>query len=222
MRLWLGFAQSDASSDDSDASSGDSGDSEEAKKRAYRQAVNRLTRATALPFVSLMQAAHALEIAGDSQQAGQLYQQAMRAGGLRHLGFALAYGGFLHRQSDIAQAKKIYEYYDLAYVKHPAIEAARQVLAGVAPPLKRDPMLGLAVLFQTLGEAMLHEKRNQLGLAYTHIAHYLDASNPQIIYQIALLHERQKNLGRGGKNGMRVSLKMRFYLCAPNSNALIC
>ena len=40
---------------------------------------------------------------------------------------------------------------------------------------------------------MMHEKRNQLGLAYTHIAHYLDPSNMQVIYQIATLHEQQQS-----------------------------
>ena len=173
IRLWLDFAQNE--------------------RGAYSKAIDTLAQATALPVVSFMQAAHGAELMGDTQKAAQLYRQGVRAGGMRYLVFTLAYGDFLHRQSDIALAKKIYDYYNLTHAPHPTVLRARQLLSNSAKPPSRDALLGLTQLFQLLGEAMMHEKRNQLGLAYTHIAHYLDPSNMQVIYQIATLHEQQQS-----------------------------
>ncbi len=172
IRLWLAIAQNNAD--------------------ARADALKKLERTSAIGFISHMQAAQGFEIDGDIKQANRLYKMAVNGAGLNNLFFTLAYGGFLHRQGQLAQAEKVYTFYQSTHPRHPTIGAAKQALKdGDAAPLNHDSVIGMAGLFATIGEAMKVEGRHELALVYTNLAHYLDASDMRVVYQIAELLDKQ-------------------------------
>ncbi|MDB2668556.1 tetratricopeptide repeat protein [Alphaproteobacteria bacterium] len=174
IRLWVGLAQGD----------------KDIEKRSLAQ----LARASSFVSVSLSQAAHALELAGDFEHAAAHYQRAAQSGGLRYLFFAKSYGGFLERQGKVEEARKVYQFYQNTHFTDPYIEAAEARLqTGDTAPLETSERVNLADAFLAIGEVMMDEKRVDLAIAYTQLALFLDPENDQTSYQLGQLTGVQEN-----------------------------
>lgn len=174
IRLWVGLAQGD----------------KDVEKRSLAQ----LARASSFASVSLSQAAHALELAGDAERAAAHYQRAAQSGGLRYLFFAKSYGSFLERQGDLDAARKVYQFYQSTHLTDPYIEAAMGRLQnGGTANIETSERVNLADAFLAIGEVMMGEDRIDLAIAYTQLALFLDPENDQTSYQLGQLTSAQEN-----------------------------
>ena len=155
-------------------------------ENARHKAVKRLARASVFTAAPLVQAAQALELNGEINEAQAYYERALQSGGARYVFMVLAYGEFLHRQGNTEKAEKLYDFYDERNLPHPHVSAARaRLYEGQPLAANDDPKAGLAVAFAAIGEAMNGENRTELALGFFRVANFLDDDSDIITFNVA-------------------------------------
>ena len=120
-------------------------------ENARHKAVKRLARASVFTAAPLVQAAQALELNGEINEAQAYYERALQSGGARYVFMVLAYGEFLHRQGNTEKAEKLYDFYDERNLPHPHVSAARaRLYEGQPLAANDDPKAGLALALPPL------------------------------------------------------------------------
>ena len=166
IRLWMALAEDD--------------------ENARHKAVKRLARASVFTAAPLVQAAQALELNGEINEAQAYYERALQSGGARYVFMVLAYGEFLHRQGNTEKAEKLYDFYDERNLPHPHVSAARaRLYEGQPLAANDDPKAGLALAFAAIGEAMNGENRTELALGFFRVANFLDDDSDIITFNVA-------------------------------------
>ena len=158
----------------------------EDNENARHKAVKRLARASVFTAAPLVQAAQALELNGEINEAQAYYERALQSGGARYVFMVLAYGEFLHRQGNTEKAEKLYDFYDERNLPHPHVSAARaRLYEGQPLAANDDPKAGLALAFAAIGEAMNGENRTELALGFFRVANFLDDDSDIITFNVA-------------------------------------
>ena len=119
-----------------------------------------------------------------------------------------AYGSFLSRQGNTAEALKVFATFDEALPRHPLVlEAMAELKAGKKLPLMVDtPQAGAAEVLYGLGAALGRRGGEDLGLVYLQLALYLAPSHPLALLSLADLYEAMKKPELANKIYERVPL----------------
>jgi tetratricopeptide (TPR) repeat protein len=105
-----------------------------------------------------------------------------------------AYGSFLARQGNTAEALKVFAAFDEALPRHPLIvEAVNELKAGKKLPMMVDtPQAGAAEVLYGLGAALGRRGGEDLGLIYLQLSLYLAPSHPLALLSLGDLYEAMK------------------------------
>jgi tetratricopeptide (TPR) repeat protein len=124
-----------------------------------------------------------------------------------------AYGSFLSRQGNNADALNVFARFDEALPRHPLIvEATNELKAGKKLPLMVDtPQAGAAEVLSGLGAALGRAGGEDLGLIYLQLSLYLAPSHPLALLSLGDLYEAMKKPALANKIYERVPPTSPFH-----------
>jgi tetratricopeptide (TPR) repeat protein len=147
--------------------------------RAATDSIDKLSGADWYAIFKDFHAALILDLAGQKKEAAKRFERAYRLDPTA-LRVVEAYGSFLSRQGNNADALKVFAAFDEALPRHPlVVEAMSDLNAGKKlPPLVDNAQAGAAEVLYGLGSALGRRGGEDLGLIYLQLALYLVPSHP--------------------------------------------
>jgi tetratricopeptide (TPR) repeat protein len=161
-----------------------------------RGAIDTIDRLAGPDWYGIFKDLHAgmiLDLANNRKEAGKRYERAYKADPTA-LRTVEAYGRWLSRNGNRAEALKVYQTFDKALPNHPLITAAiKQISAGEKlPPLVDSAQSGAAEALYGLGASIGRRGGEDLALVYLQLALYLAPSHPMALLSLADLYEALK------------------------------
>jgi tetratricopeptide (TPR) repeat protein len=161
--------------------------------RAAIESIDNLAGADWYALFKDLHAGMILDLAGNRKEAQKRLERAYKldANALR---VVQAYGSFLSRHGDRADAIKVFETFDKALPRHPLIvEAIAKLKRGEKlPPVADSAQTGAAEILYGLGAALGRRGGEDLGLVYLQLALYLVPQHPLALLSLADLYESMK------------------------------
>jgi tetratricopeptide (TPR) repeat protein len=189
-------------------------------KRAI-DSIDKLAGADWYAIFKELHAALILDVAGQKKDAAKHFERAYKLDPTA-LRVVQAYGSFLARQGNTAEALKVFATFDEALPRHPLIvEAVNELKAGKKLPLMVDtPQAGAAEVLYGLGAALGRHGGEDLGLIYLQFSLYLAASHPLALLSLGDLYEAMKKPELANKAYERVLLNSPLHRYAQIQLAL--
>src|SRR5439155_1414400 len=152
------------------------------------------------------------DVAGQKKDAAKHFERSYKLDPTA-LRVVQAYGSFLARQGNTADALKVFAAFDEALPRHPLIvEAINELKAGKKLPLMVDtPQAGAAEVLYGLGAALGRRGGEDLGLIYLQLALYLASSHPLALLSLGDLYEAMKKPELANKIYERVPLSSPLH-----------
>src|SRR2546430_12355002 len=146
-----------------------------------KQATDSIDKLAGAEWYAIFKELHSaliFDVAGQKKDAAKHFERSYKLDPTA-LRVVQAYGSFLARQGNTADALKVFAAFDEALPRHPLIvEAINELKAGKKLPLMVDtPQAGAAEVLYGLGAA-LGRGGEDLGLIYLQLALYLAPSHP--------------------------------------------
>jgi tetratricopeptide (TPR) repeat protein len=189
-------------------------------KRAI-DSIDKLAGADWYAIFKELHAALILDVAGQKKDAAKHFERAYKLDPTA-LRVVQAYGSFLARQGNTAEALKVFATFDEALPRHPLIvEAVTDLKAGKKLPLMVDtPQAGAAEVLYGLGAALGRHGGEDLGLIYLQFSLYLAPSRPLALLSLGDLYEAMKKPELANKAYERVLLNSPLHRYAQIQLAL--
>jgi tetratricopeptide (TPR) repeat protein len=189
-------------------------------KRAI-DSIDKLAGADWYAIFKELHAALILDVAGQKKDAAKHFERAYKLDPTA-LRVVQAYGSFLARQGNTAEALKVFATFDEALPRHPLIvEAVNDLKAGKKLPLMVDtPQAGAAEVLYGLGAALGRHGGEDLGLIYLQFSLYLAPSHPLALLSLGDLYEAMKKPELANKAYERVLLNSPLHRYAQIQLAL--
>jgi tetratricopeptide (TPR) repeat protein len=189
-------------------------------KRAI-DSIDKLAGADWYAIFKELHAALILDVAGQKKDAAKHFERAYKLDPTA-LRVVQAYGSFLARQGNTAEALKVFATFDEALPRHPLIvEAVTDLKAGKKLPLMVDtPQAGAAEVLYGLGAALGRHGGEDLGLIYLQFSLYLAPSHPLALLSLGDLYEAMKKPELANKAYERVLLNSPLHRYAQIQLAL--
>jgi tetratricopeptide (TPR) repeat protein len=189
-------------------------------KRAI-DSIDKLAGADWYAIFKELHAALILDVAGQKRDAAKHFERAYKLDPTA-LRVVQAYGSFLARQGNTAEALKVFATFDEALPRHPLIvEAVTDLKAGKKLPLMVDtPQAGAAEVLYGLGAALGRHGGEDLGLIYLQFSLYLAPSHPLALLSLGDLYEAMKKPEVANKAYERVLLNSPLHRYAQIQLAL--
>jgi tetratricopeptide (TPR) repeat protein len=189
-------------------------------KRAI-DSIDKLAGADWYAIFKELHAALILDVAGQKKDAAKHFERAYKLDPTA-LRVVQAYGSFLARQGNTAEALKVFAAFDEALPRHPLIvEAVNDLKAGKKLPLMVDtPQAGAAEVLYGLGAALGRRGGEDLGLIYLQLSLYLAPSHPLALLSLGDLYEAMKKPELANKAYERVLLNSPLHRYAQIQLAL--
>jgi tetratricopeptide (TPR) repeat protein len=189
-------------------------------KRAI-DSIDKLAGADWYTIFKELHAALILDVAGQKKDAAKHFERAYKLDPTA-LRVVQAYGSFLARQGNTAEALKVFATFDEALPRHPLIvEAVNDLKAGKKLPLMVDtPQAGAAEVLYGLGAALGRHGGEDLGLIYLQFSLYLAPSHPLALLSLGDLYEAMKKPELANKAYERVLLNSPLHRYAQIQLAL--
>jgi tetratricopeptide (TPR) repeat protein len=189
-------------------------------KRAI-DSIDKLAGAEWYAIFKELHAALILDVAGQKKDAAKHFERAYKLDPTA-LRVVQAYGSFLARQGNTAEALKVFATFDEALPRHPLIvEAVNDLKAGKKLPLMVDtPQAGAAEVLYGLGAALGRHGGEDLGLIYLQLSLYLAPSHPLALLSLGDLYEAMKKPELANKAYERVLLNSPLHRYAQIQLAL--
>ena len=161
-------------------------------KRAI-DSIDKLAGADWYAIFKELHAALILDVAGQKKDAAKHFERAYKLDPTA-LRVVQAYGSFLARQGNTAEALKVFATFDEALPRHPLIvEAVNELNAGKKLFLMVDTQqAGAAEVLYGLGAALGRRGGEDLGLIYLQLSLYLAPSHPLALLSLGDLYEAMK------------------------------
>jgi tetratricopeptide (TPR) repeat protein len=161
-----------------------------------RKAVEQIDKLTGPDWYSIFMDLHAgliLDVSGHRKDAGIRLERVSKVDGTA-LRVVQAYGSWLSRYGDRADALKVFKTFDEALPRHPLItKAIEDIEAGKKlPPIVETPQQGAAEVLYGLGAAIGRRGGEELGLFYLNLALHLVPSHSLALLSLADLYEAMK------------------------------
>jgi tetratricopeptide (TPR) repeat protein len=189
-------------------------------KRAI-DSIDKLAGADWYAIFKELHAALILDVAGQKKDAAKHFGRRYKLDPTA-LRVVQAYGSFLARQGNTAEALKVFATFDEALPRHPLIvEAVNDLKAGKKLPLMVDtPQAGAAEVLYGLGAALGRHGGEDLGLIYLQFSLYLAPSHPLALLSLGDLYEAMKKPELANKAYERVLLNSPLHRYAQIQIAL--
>jgi tetratricopeptide (TPR) repeat protein len=180
-------------------------------KRAI-DSIDKLAGADWYAIFKELHAALILDVAGQKKDAAKHFERAYKLDPTA-LRVVQAYGSFLARQGNTADALKVFAAFDEALPRHPLIvEAVNELKAGKKLPLMVDtPQAGAAEVLYGLGAALGRRGGEDLGLIYLQLSLYLAPSHPLALLSLGDLYEAMKKPDLANKIYERLPLSSPLH-----------
>jgi tetratricopeptide (TPR) repeat protein len=180
-------------------------------KRAI-DSIDKLAGADWYAIFKELHAALILDVAGQKKDAAKHFERAYKLDPTA-LRVVQAYGSFLARQGNTAEALKVFAAFDEALPRHPLIvEAVNELKAGKKLPMMVDtPQAGAAEVLYGLGAALGRRGGEDLGLIYLQLSLYLAPSHPLALLSLGDLYEAMKKPDLANKIYERVPLSSPLH-----------
>jgi tetratricopeptide (TPR) repeat protein len=161
-----------------------------------KQATDSIDKLAGAEWYAIFKELHSaliFDVAGQKKDAAKHFERSYKLDPTA-LRVVQAYGSFLARQGNTADALKVFAAFDEALPRHPLIvEAANELKAGKKLPLMVDtPQAGAAEVLYGLGAALGRRGGEDLGLIYLQLALYLAPSHPLALLSLGDLYEAMK------------------------------
>jgi tetratricopeptide (TPR) repeat protein len=182
----------------------------EAKQAA--DSIDKLAGAEWYAIFKELHSALILDVAGQKKDAAKHFERAYKLDPTA-LRVVQAYGSFLARQGNTAEALKVFAAFDEALPRHPLIvEAVNELKAGKKLPMMVDtPQAGAAEVLYGLGAALGRRGGEDLGLIYLQLSLYLAPSHPLALLSLGDLYEAMKKPDLANKIYERVPLSSPLH-----------
>jgi len=161
-----------------------------------RAAIDKIDNLQGADWYALFKDLHAgmiLDLANNRKEAAKRFERAYKldSGALR---VVQAYGSFLSRQGDTAEALKVFEAFDKQLPRHPLItEAIAKLKRGEKlSPVVDNAQAGAAEILYGIGASLGRRGGEDLGLVYLQLALYLVPQHPLALLSLADLYEAMK------------------------------
>lgn len=161
-----------------------------------RAAIDKIDNLQGADWYALFKDLHAgmiLDLANNRKEAAKRLERAYKLdpGALR---VVQAYGSFLSRHSETAEALKVFEAFDKQLPRHPLIvEAIAKLKRGEKlPPIADNAQTGAAEVLYGLGASLGRRGGEDLGLVYLQLALYLVPHHSLALLSLADLYEAMK------------------------------
>jgi tetratricopeptide (TPR) repeat protein len=179
-------------------------------KRAT-DSIDRLAGADWYAIFKDLHAALILDVAGQKKEAAKRFDRSYKLDPTA-LRVVQAYGSFLSRQGNTADALRVFATFDEALPRHPLIvEATNELKANKKLPLMVDtPQAGAAEVLYGLG-AGLGRGGEDLGLIYLQLSLYFAPSHPLALLSLGDLYEAMKKPELANKAYERVLLSSPLH-----------
>jgi len=158
-----------------------------------KQATDSIDKLAGAEWYAIFKELHSaliFDVAGQKKDAAKHFERSYKLDPTA-LRVVQAYGSFLARQGNTADALKVFAAFDEALPRHPLIvEAINELKAGKKLPLMVDtPQAGAAEVLYGLGAALGRRGGEDLGLIYLQLALYLASSHPLALLSLGDLYE---------------------------------
>src|SRR6266480_18306 len=175
-----------------------------------KQATDSIDKLAGAEWYAIFKELHSaliFDVAGQKKDAAKHFERSYKLDPTA-LRVVQAYGSFLARQGNTADALKVFAAFDEALPRHPLIvEAINELKAGKKLPLMVDtPQAGAAEVLYGLGAALGRRGGEDLGLIYLQLALYLGPSHPLLLLSLGDLYEAMKKPELANKTYERVPL----------------
>jgi tetratricopeptide (TPR) repeat protein len=180
-----------------------------------KQAVDSIDKLAGAEWYAIFKELHSaliFDVAGQKKDAAKHYERAYKLDPTA-LRVVQAYGSFLARQGNTADALKVFAAFDEALPRHPLIvEAVNELKAGKKLPLMVDtPQAGAAEVLYGLGAALGRRGGEDLGLIYLQLSLYLAPSHPLALLSLGDLYEAMKKPDLANKIYERLPLSSPLH-----------
>src|SRR6266511_2575700 len=193
-----------------------------------KQAIDSIDKLAGAEWYAIFKELHAaliLDVAGQKKDAAKHFERAYKLDPTA-LRVVQAYGSFLARQGNTAEALKVFAAFDEARPRHPLIvEAVNELKAGKTLPMMVDtPQAGAAEVLYELGAALGRRGGEDLALIYLQLSLYLAPSHPLALLSLGDLPPKGFGaaLGRRGREDLAlIYLQLSLYLAPSYPLALL-
>ena len=161
-----------------------------------RGAIDTLDKLSGPDWYSIFKDLHAgliFDLANNKKEAGKRFERAYKVDPTA-VRTVEAYGRFLARNGNKADALKIYQDFDKALPNHPLIVQETKALSDgdKMPPLVESPQAGAAEALYGLGASIGRRGGEDLALIYLQLALYLEPNHAMALLSLADLYESLK------------------------------
>jgi tetratricopeptide (TPR) repeat protein len=189
-----------------------------------KQATDSIDKLAGADWYAIFKDLHAaliLDVAGQKREAARRIERCYKLDPTA-LRVVQAYGSFLSRQGNTADAMKVFAAFEEALPRHPLIvEATNELKAGKKLPLMVDtPQAGAAEVLYGLGAALGRHGGEDVGLIYLQLSLYLAPSHPLVLLSLGDLYEAMKKPELANKAYERVLLNSPLHRYAQIQLAL--
>jgi len=180
-----------------------------------KQATDSIDKLAGADWYAIFKDLHSaliLDVAGQKKEAAKRFERSYKSDPMA-LRVVQAYGSFLSRQGNNADALNVFARFDEALPRHPLIvEATNELKAGKKLPLMVDtPQAGAAEVLSGLGAALSRAGGEDLGLIYLQLSLYLAPSHPLALLSLGDLYEAMKKPALANKIYERVPPTSPFH-----------
>jgi tetratricopeptide (TPR) repeat protein len=180
-----------------------------------KQATDSIDKLAGADWYAIFKDLHSaliLDVAGQKKEAAKRFERSYKSDPMA-LRVVQAYGSFLSRQGNNADALNVFARFDEALPRHPLIvEATNELKAGKKLPLMVDtPQAGAAEVLSGLGAALGRAGGEDLGLIYLQLSLYLAPSHPLALLSLGDLYEAMKKPALANKIYERVPPTSPFH-----------
>ena len=180
-----------------------------------KQATDSIDKLAGAEWYAIFKELHSaliFDVAGQKKDAAKHFERSYKLDPTA-LRVVQAYGSFLARQGNTADALKVFTAFDEALPRHPLIvEAVNELKAGKKLPMMVDtPQAGAAEVLYGLGAALGRRGGEDLGLIYLQLALYLAPSHPLALLSLGDLYEAMKKPDLANKIYERVPLSSPLH-----------
>jgi tetratricopeptide (TPR) repeat protein len=180
-----------------------------------KQAIDSIDKLAGAEWYAIFKELHSaliLDVAGQKKDAAKHFERAYKLDPTA-LRVVQAYGSFLARQGNTAEALKVFAAFDEALPRHPLIvDAVNELKAGKKLPMMVDtPQAGAAEVLYGLGAALGRRGGEDLGLIYLQLSLYLAPSHPLALLSLGDLYEAMKKPELANKIYERVPLSSPLH-----------
>src|SRR4030095_8304996 len=180
-----------------------------------KRAIDSIDKLAGADWYAIFKEVHAaliLDVAGQKKDAARHFERAYKRDPTA-LRVVQAYGSFLARQGNTAEALKVFAAFDEALPRHPLIvDAVNELKAGKKLPMMVDtPQAGAAEVLYGLGAALGRRGGEDLGLIYLQLSLYLAPSHPVALLSPRDIYEAMKKPELANKTYERLPLNSPLH-----------